>query len=235
LPGLSVATGQRSALSHHSSANGICSGRSISPTENPEIETPSSLTAFSVGKMSFKSSADTVVISSRLPIVPIVAGDLIQTPPAQIDMAVRARYGARKISQVTLLVRGVFVPTAGKRTLEYRPGDAPLPVWVKNGPDALEMGCLHYPRKQTSVSYAADCDVIVCYGRAKLTDTHLASKIHCVDDEIIEWLKRRDSAKASKSTVPRCSSTPAASVLRASLRRRLPHAAQSYHAGEGAQ
>src|SRR5258708_29799730 len=32
--------------------------------------------------------------------------------------------------------------------------------WVKNGPDALEMGCLHYPRKQTSVGYAADCDVI---------------------------------------------------------------------------
>jgi hypothetical protein len=26
------------------------------------------------------------------------------------------------------------------------------------------MGCLHYPRKQTSVSYAADCGAIVCYG-----------------------------------------------------------------------
>jgi hypothetical protein len=34
--------------------------------------------------------------------------------------------------------------------------------WVKNGPDALEMGCLYYPRKQTSVSHAADCDVIIC-------------------------------------------------------------------------
>jgi hypothetical protein len=33
-------------------------------------------------------------------------------------------------------------------------------MWVKNGPDALEMGCLHYPRKQTSVSYAADGDII---------------------------------------------------------------------------
>ena len=31
--------------------------------------------------------------------------------------------------------------------------------WVKNGPDTLEMGCLYYPRKQTSVGYAADCDV----------------------------------------------------------------------------
>jgi hypothetical protein len=57
---------------------------------------------------------------------------------------------------------------------------------VKNGPDALEMGCLHYPRKQTSVSYAADCDVIACYGRAKLTDKHLAATVHCVDDEIID-------------------------------------------------
>jgi hypothetical protein len=28
---------------------------------------------------------------------------------------------------------------------------------------------------------AADCDFIVCYGRAKPTDKHLASKIHCVD------------------------------------------------------
>jgi hypothetical protein len=42
------------------------------------------------------------------------------------------------------------------------------------------------PGKQTSVSYAADCDVIACYGGAKLTDKHLASKIHCgVDDGII--------------------------------------------------
>ena len=32
-------------------------------------------------------------------------------------------------------------------------------IRVKNGPDALEMGCLYYPRKQTSVGYAADCDV----------------------------------------------------------------------------
>jgi hypothetical protein len=30
------------------------------------------------------------------------------------------------------------------------------------------------PRKQTSVGYAADCDVIVCYGGAKLTDKQLA-------------------------------------------------------------
>ena len=39
-------------------------------------------------------------------------------------------------------------------------------------------------RKQTSVSYAADGDVITCYGGAKLTDKHLASTVHCVDDGI---------------------------------------------------
>jgi hypothetical protein len=39
---------------------------------------------------------------------------------------------------------------------------------------------------------AADCDVVVCYGGAKLTDKHLASTVHCVDDEIIGWLKRRE-------------------------------------------
>jgi hypothetical protein len=48
-----------------------------------------------------------------------------------------------------------------------------------------------YPRKQTSVSYAADCDVIVCNGGATVCDKHLASKIHCVD-EIIGWLQRRE-------------------------------------------
>jgi hypothetical protein len=35
-------------------------------------------------------------------------------------------------------------------------------------------------------------DVIVCYGGAKLTDKHLAATVHCVDDGIIGWLKRRE-------------------------------------------
>jgi hypothetical protein len=43
------------------------------------------------------------------------------------------------------------------------------PRRVKNGPDALEMGCLYYPRKQTSVSHAADCDISSpIFGGAKL-------------------------------------------------------------------
>jgi hypothetical protein len=64
------------------------------------------------------------------------------------------------------------------------------------------MGCLSYARKQTSVSYTADCDVIVCYGGAKPTDNRLASKIHCVDDEIIEWLKRREQRGATAKGQP---------------------------------
>jgi hypothetical protein len=54
------------------------------------------------------------------------------------------------------------------------------------------MGCLYYPRRQTLVSYAADCDVIVCYGAANLVDKHLAATVRCVDDEIIEWLEQRE-------------------------------------------
>jgi hypothetical protein len=66
-----------------------------------------------------------------------------------------------------------------------------------------------YPRKQILISYAADCDVIVCYGGAKPTDKQLASAIHCVDDEIIGWLKRRhrfnlllDEAMTINETTP---------------------------------
>jgi hypothetical protein len=46
----------------------------------------------------------------------------------------------------------------------------------------------------------ADCDFIVCYGGAKLTDQHLASPIHCVDDEIIEWLERRERQSPATKT-----------------------------------
>jgi len=34
--------------------------------------------------------------------------------------------------------------------------------------------------------------VIICGGGAKPTDLHLASIVHCIDDEIIGWLKRRE-------------------------------------------
>jgi hypothetical protein len=41
----------------------------------------------------------------------------------------------------------------------------------------------------------ADCDVIVCYGNAKPEDRYLASTIHCIDDEIIERLERREQRR----------------------------------------
>ncbi len=49
------------------------------------------------------------------------------------------------------------------------------------------------------MSYAADCHVIVCYDAAKRTDKHLAATVHCVDDEIIEWLKRREQRGRGKT------------------------------------
>jgi hypothetical protein len=58
-------------------------------------------------------------------------------------------------------------------------------------PDAREMGYLRYPRKQTSVSCAADCGAIVCYGWAKPTDLHLLS----VDEETISWLEKREAER----------------------------------------
>jgi hypothetical protein len=39
----------------------------------------------------------------------------------------------------------------------------------------------------------ADCDVIRCCSRATLFDKHLASTVHCADDEIISWLRRRET------------------------------------------
>jgi hypothetical protein len=80
------------------------------------------------------------------------------------------------------------------------------------------MRCLHYTRKQTSVSYAADYDVIVCYGGAKPADKHLVSKIHCVDDEIIEWLKRVVSDALARARRSSAAKTNSPVSLRGSLR-----------------
>ena len=35
-------------------------------------------------------------------------------------------------------------------------------------------------------------DFVICGGGARPEDKHLASTVRCVDDEIIEWLKRRE-------------------------------------------
>jgi hypothetical protein len=39
------------------------------------------------------------------------------------------------------------------------------------------------------------CTIIHCAGAAKPTDTHLASIIHCVDEEILKFLKRREARR----------------------------------------
>jgi hypothetical protein len=44
----------------------------------------------------------------------VVAGDLIQIPPATVDAAVRARYSGKKPSQLSAFVKGFFAPTTGQ-------------------------------------------------------------------------------------------------------------------------
>jgi hypothetical protein len=41
----------------------------------------------------------------------------------------------------------------------------------------------------------------IAYGGAKPTDAHLASIIHCYDDEIISWLEKRERRKQSFATL----------------------------------
>ena len=48
----------------------------------------------------------------------------------------------------------------------------------------------------------AGCDVIVFQGGATLFDRQLASTIHCVDDEIVKCLKRRER-DAGATAMPR--------------------------------
>jgi hypothetical protein len=40
-----------------------------------------------------------------------------------------------------------------------------------------------------------DTEFIICGGNAKPTDTHLASIVHCIDEEIFDFLKRREKRK----------------------------------------
>jgi hypothetical protein len=62
------------------------------------------------------------------------------------------------------------------------------------------------PESRHRSGYAADCDVIVRYGGAKPEDEHLAVIIHCVDEEIISWLEKREAKrKACKSLSKRFS------------------------------
>jgi hypothetical protein len=48
-----------------------------------------------------------------------------------------------------------------------------MSVKVKNGPDALEMGCLYYlPKADIGSATLPIATVIACYGGAKLTGAH---------------------------------------------------------------
>ena len=53
------------------------------------------------------------------------------------------------------------------------------------------------PPKADIGQLRCDWDFITCYGAAKLTDKHLAATVHCVDDEIVGSLQRREQASIS--------------------------------------
>lgn len=61
------------------------------------------------------------------------------------------------------------------------------------------MTCNHIDDWRTSQADNIDCDVIICGGNAHPTDTHLASIVHCVDDEIIGWLEKRRERQLRKA------------------------------------
>lgn len=48
----------------------------------------------------------------------------------------------------------------------------------------------------------ANCHVIVCYDGVGLFDKHLASTFHCVDDEIIGSLQRREQRRRARAVMP---------------------------------
>jgi len=48
----------------------------------------------------------------------------------------------------------------------------------------------------------ASCQIIVRYGGAGLFDKHLASTMHCVDDEIIGSLQRREQRRRARAVMP---------------------------------
>ena len=47
-----------------------------------------------------------------------------------------------------------------------------------------------------------DCEIeiVFCGGNAGPDDTHLASIIHCVDEEIITWLQRRERRRRKRDS-----------------------------------
>ena len=41
-------------------------------------------------------------------------------------------------------------------------------------------------------------EFVVCFGNATPEDTHLAATVHCMDDEIVAWLERRERRRRKK-------------------------------------
>jgi hypothetical protein len=66
-----------------------------------------------------------------------------------------------------------------------------------------ELGRLHWflPRLEPVVNGGLEqSEIVLCGGGAGPEDTHLAVAIHCVDDEIIKWLERRERRRRKRDS-----------------------------------
>ena len=43
-----------------------------------------------------------------------------------------------------------------------------------------------------TITETLDGEIVICGGGAQLEDTHLASVVHCIDEEIHDWLEKRE-------------------------------------------
>jgi hypothetical protein len=62
----------------------------------------------------------------------------------------------------------------------------------------------------------AQSDIILYSGGAKPGDTHLLSTVHCVDEEIIEWLAGRERQRRLRAHITK---NPIVAATRCRLRR----------------
>jgi hypothetical protein len=63
----------------------------------------------------------------------------------------------------------------------------------------IGLGVVYYPRKQTSVSYAADCDATVCYGGPPKSPTSILPRRSIVlTTRFLNGLQRREQRRPKR-------------------------------------
>jgi hypothetical protein len=83
------------------------------------------------------------------------------------------------------MIHEVFAPGMHNRAYYHRYTDNNVDLCDVLSSFSYGQGKVGRTQSDHGTSPFANCPVIVCYGGAGLFDKHLASTIHCVDDEII--------------------------------------------------